>query len=70
MAASRSRGAGRFQVMEEPKKFERFAVIEFPSFEQAVACFTSEEYDKAAAFRRGGAGEVETVIVEALEGAK
>ena len=57
---------GRFQVMEGPKKFERFAVIEFPSFEQAVACFTSAEYDKAAAFRRGGAGEVETVIVEAL----
>ncbi|HXX03906.1 MAG TPA: DUF1330 domain-containing protein [Xanthobacteraceae bacterium] len=57
---------GRFQVMEGPKKFERFVVIEFPSFEQAVACFTSDEYDKAAAFRRGGAGEVETVIVEAL----
>ena len=61
---------GRFQVMEGPKKFERFAVIEFPSFEQAVACFTSAEYDEAAAFRRGGAGEVETVIVEALAPAK
>lgn len=56
---------GRFQIMEGPKRFERFVVIEFPSFEQAVACFTSAEYDKAAAFRRDGAGEVETVIVEA-----
>jgi len=56
----------RFQIMEGPKKFERFVVIEFPSFEQAVACFTCEEYDKAVAFRRSGAGEVETVIVEAL----
>jgi uncharacterized protein (DUF1330 family) len=61
---------GRFQIMEGPKKFERFVVIEFPSFEHAVACFTCDEYDKAAAFRRSGAGEVETVIVEALEAAK
>jgi uncharacterized protein (DUF1330 family) len=57
---------GRFQIMEGAKKFERFVVIEFPSFEQAVACFTSDEYNKAAAFRRDGAGEVETVIVDAL----
>jgi len=56
---------GRFQIMEGPDKFQRFVVIEFPSFEQGVACFTSPEYDAAAAFRRGGAGEVETVIVEA-----
>jgi uncharacterized protein (DUF1330 family) len=39
-------------------------VIEFPTFDQAVACFTSEAYDEAAAFRRAGAGEVETIIVE------
>ena len=56
---------GRFQIMEGPDKFHRFVVIEFPSFEQGVACFTSDEYNKAAAFRRAGAGEVETVIVEA-----
>ena len=55
---------GRYQVMEGPKTFQRFVVIEFPTLEQAAACFTSEEYDKAAAFRRNGAGEVETVIVE------
>ena len=56
---------GRYQVMEGPAKFQRFVVIEFPNFEQGVACFTSPEYDRAAAFRRNGAGEVETVIVEA-----
>jgi len=55
---------GRFQIMEGPHKFHRFIVIEFPTFDQAVACFTSQEYDDAAAFRRGGAGEVETIIVE------
>jgi uncharacterized protein (DUF1330 family) len=61
---------GRAQVMEGPQKFQRYVVIEFPTFEQGVACFTSDEYNKAAAFRRGGAGEVETVIVEAIEAAK
>ena len=56
---------GRFQLMEGPDKFKRFVVIEFPTFDQAVACFTSAEYDEAAAFRRNGnAGEVETIIVE------
>lgn len=55
---------GRHQVMEGPHKFARFVVIEFPSFEQGVACFQSDEYNEAAAFRRSGAGEVETVIVE------
>ena len=55
---------GRHQIMEGPDKFHRFVVIEFPTFEQGVACFTSPEYDRAAAFRRKGAGEVETVIVE------
>src|SRR5947208_16923386 len=55
---------GRFQIMEGPDKFHRFVVIQFPSFEQDVACFTSPEYDHAAAFRRAGAGEVETIVVE------
>ena len=55
---------GRYQIMEGPDKFHRFVVIEFPTFEQGVACFTSPEYDQAAAFRRSGAGEVETIIVD------
>ena len=55
---------GRFKILEGPEKFHRFVVIEFPSLEQAVACHDSPEYREAAAFRRGGAGEVELVIVE------
>jgi len=55
---------GRFQIMEGPHKFPRFVVIEFSTFEQGVACFTSKEYDEAAAFRRTGAGEVETIMVD------
>jgi uncharacterized protein (DUF1330 family) len=60
---------GRFQIMEGPQKFERFVVIEFPTLEQGIACFNSEEYKKAAAFRRSGAGEVEIVMVEGLPAA-
>ncbi len=56
---------GRFQIMEGPQKFQRFVVIEFPTFEQGVACFTSAEYNAAAAFRRSGSGEVETILVDA-----
>src|ERR1700738_2291818 len=61
---------GRFRIMEGPDKFHRFIVIEFPTFDQAVACFTSKEYDEAAAFRRSGAGEVETIIVEGGDATK
>ena len=62
-----SRG-GKFKVMEGPEYFNRFIVIEFPSMEDAIACFESDEYQSAAAFRRDGSGEVENVIIEATEG--
>jgi uncharacterized protein (DUF1330 family) len=55
---------GRYQIMEGPESFHRFVVIEFPTFEQAVACFESPEYQEAAAFRRAGGGVVENVIVD------
>jgi uncharacterized protein (DUF1330 family) len=55
---------GRFKILEGPEKFQRFVVIEFPSLEQAVACHDSPEYREASSFRKGGAGEVELVIVE------
>jgi uncharacterized protein (DUF1330 family) len=58
---------GRYRIMEGPEKFHRFIVLEFPTFEAAVACFNSPEYVAAAAYRRNGAGEVENVIVEGGE---
>jgi uncharacterized protein (DUF1330 family) len=61
---------GRFQIMEGTDKFQRFVILEFPTLEQGIACFSSDEYQKAAAFRRGGGGEVEIVMVEGLEAAK
>jgi uncharacterized protein (DUF1330 family) len=57
---------GRHEIMEGPHKFHRFVVIEFPTIEQGIACFRSPEYDAAAAFRRSGAGEVETVMVDGV----
>lgn len=55
---------GPFRILEGPENFERHIVIEFPSMERAQACFDSAEYKNAAAFRRGGAGINELVIVE------
>ena len=43
---------GRFKILEGPEKFHRFIVIEFPSFEKAVACHESPEYLEAAAHRK------------------
>jgi uncharacterized protein (DUF1330 family) len=58
---------GKFKILEGSEKFHRFVVIEFPSFEKAVACHESPEYLEAAAHRKkGGAGELEIVIVESI----
>src|SRR5260370_33693880 len=56
---------GRFPIMEGPQKFQRFAVIEFPTFPQGVARVPSDASNKAAAFpRRNGAGDVMPILVE------
>jgi len=57
----------RVQDPRGPEKFRRFIVIEFPSFEKAVACHDSPEYLEAAAHRKkDGASELEIVIVESI----
>lgn len=58
---------GRCQILEGPAKFDRYVVIEFPTFEQGVACFNSPEYQHAASFRRNGGGEVESVVVDGVQ---
>lgn len=56
---------GDYETMEGPEYFHRFVVIEFPTLADGTACFKSEEYNAAAAFRRAnGAGEVQTIVVE------
>jgi uncharacterized protein (DUF1330 family) len=56
---------GAYRVVAGPETFQRYVVIEFPTFDQAVACFESPEYQEASVFRKAG-GEVETVIVEGV----
>ena len=57
---------GDYTIMEGPRIFERFVVIEFPTKEQAEQCFNSPEYQAAASHRRSGGGVVENVIVEGV----
>jgi uncharacterized protein (DUF1330 family) len=55
---------GRHAVLEGQGR-ARNVVIEFPSFEDAVACYHSPEYQSARA-KRQGAGEADIVIVEGV----
>jgi uncharacterized protein (DUF1330 family) len=58
---------GEYEMLEGPKKFERFVVIEFPTLADARACFESDAYQSAARWRReDGVGEVELVIVDGV----
>ena len=65
---------GNYKINEggdDFRQFHRHVVIEFPTMDQAVACFESKEYPDAAAFRRaGGAGVVQNVIVDGGDATK
>jgi uncharacterized protein (DUF1330 family) len=64
-----ARGA-RSETLEGPDNFERYVVVEFPTFEAATECFHSDEYSEAAKFRRSGAGINELTIVDAGDATK
>jgi uncharacterized protein (DUF1330 family) len=55
---------GRCQQLEGDGR-PRNVVIEFDSFEDAVACYNSPEYQAAKA-KRQGAGQADIVIVEGV----
>ena len=55
---------GRCEQLEGSGR-PRNVVIEFDSFEDAIACYNSSEYQAAKA-RREGAGEADIVIVEGV----
>lgn len=46
---------------------ERNVVIEFPSYEAAIACLNSPEYAEAAQYRDAGA-EVDLIVIQGYEG--
>lgn len=45
----------------------RNVVLEFPSYEAALACWNSPEYQAARAEQKGGA-EMDAIIIEGYEG--
>lgn len=55
---------GRFQQLEGDGR-PRNVVIEFDSFEDALACYNSPEYQRARQ-KRLGAGEADIVVVEGV----
>ena len=58
--------AGRTEVVEGTTR-SRNTILEFPSFEAALACYRSSEYQAAAALRLPYS-ELDIVIVEGYEG--
>lgn len=56
---------GRSQAMEGRETPQRSVVIEFDSYEQALACYRSDLYQEACKHRQGVA-KAEVIIVEGL----
>ncbi len=57
---------GRFEAVAGTNR-SRNVVIEFPSYQAALDCWNSPEYQAAKAKQRGGA-EVDTIVVEGYDG--
>jgi uncharacterized protein (DUF1330 family) len=60
--------AGRFEVAEGQGR-ARNVVLEFKDYATALACYHSQEYQRAIAFRRGHC-VVDLIIIEGYEGAQ
>lgn len=58
---------GDFKTVEGRSDFTRFIVLEFPSLQQAIACWESPEYQAAREHRLHGAGEAEITLVDGGE---
>ena len=59
---------GRRDVMEGSAR-DRIVVLEFPSFEAALACYRSPDYQAAKKLRDGEA-EADVIVTEGYDGAK
>ncbi len=57
---------GRHETLEGDAAKNRVVVIEFASFERALECYRSPEYQEARTFR-DGAGDIQLSIVESVE---
>ncbi|EIE43341.1 TPA: DUF1330 domain-containing protein [Pseudomonas aeruginosa] len=56
---------GRSEALEGRATPQRSVVIEFESYEQALACYRSAQYQAACA-HRVGAAQAEVIIVEGI----
>jgi len=56
---------GRSEALEGRATPQRSVVIEFASYEQALACYHSAEYQEACRYRQGVA-RAEVIIVEGI----
>jgi uncharacterized protein (DUF1330 family) len=59
---------GRFEAPEGPAR-SRNVVLEFPSYEAALACYNSREYQALKALRTAAA-EGELIVIEGHDGAQ
>ncbi|MCC6147704.1 MAG: DUF1330 domain-containing protein [Anaerolineaceae bacterium] len=59
---------GNFESVEGTSR-ARNVVLEFPSYEEALACYRSPEYQRALAFRKP-ASTGDLIIIEGYEGAQ
>lgn len=58
---------GAFEAVEGSAR-SRNVVIEFASYEQALACYNSPEYKTAMAFRAAPIAEADIVVIGGYEG--
>ncbi|KMO13834.1 hypothetical protein NS228_00465 [Methylobacterium indicum] len=57
---------GTFEAVSGSSR-ARNVVIEFPSYDQALACWNSPEYQAARAKQEGGA-EIDLIVIEGYDG--
>jgi uncharacterized protein (DUF1330 family) len=57
---------GKFELCEGEAR-SRSVVLEFPSYEAALNCYRSPEYQAAAALRKGKA-EFDLIVIEGYDG--
>lgn len=57
---------GQLVTIEGPEETRRVVLLEFPTLEEAVACFRSAEYEAVKQFRLGAA-DMRLVAIEGYE---
>lgn len=58
---------GTFELKEGMSR-ARNVIIEFPTYQAALDCFHSSEYQHALSFRRGFVSAADVVIIEGYDG--